>query len=332
MKHMKQLVFLQQFLVTALSWSALQAAETTVKLSESGFVPGTLVLQAGEAVSFSRVERNGSLLTVVIEGGIGGPGEGRAGANESWEYVFATAGRYRFFVKERPAIQGNAVVFPGTGVNSDLRGEKVSYSIGYDFGRKMLSDLQNVDLELFVAGVEHAYSDQEPKLSRGEIDFIVNELSREVSKNARQRHERVAHQNKEKGRRFLDGNAQAEGVVALPSGLQYKVVKRGWGVKPETGSTVTVHYKATFLDGMEFDGTVQSGPAQFVLTDSVMPGFSEGLRLMSEGARWKLFLPPQLAYGPRGRPVAEPGSVAVEPNATIILEVELLAVAEAESR
>jgi FKBP-type peptidyl-prolyl cis-trans isomerase FklB len=126
--------------------------------------------------------------------------------------------------------------------------------------------------------------------------------------------------NKAEGEKFLAENAKREGVKTLPSGLQYREIAPGTGKSPKTTDTVTTHYKGTLIDGAEFDSSDKSGqPATFEVT-GVIPGWTEALQLMKEGAKWQLFVPSNLAYGERGR------RPLIGPNATLIFGMELISV------
>ncbi len=125
--------------------------------------------------------------------------------------------------------------------------------------------------------------------------------------------------NLSKGKIFMQENAKREGVISLPSGLQYKVRKEGSGRAPKATDEVTVNYRGTFIDGNEFDSSYSRGAPFTFEIDNVIPGWKEALQLMKEGARWELFVPPDLGYGDRGGSTIPPGS-------TLIFEVELLAV------
>ena len=129
-----------------------------------------------------------------------------------------------------------------------------------------------------------------------------------------------ADENRQQGEAFLATNAQVEGVVTLPSGLQYKIIREGTGKQPTASDTVTVHYRGTLIDGAEFDSSYSRGqPATFPV-NGVIQGWVEALQLMKEGAKWQLFIPPELAYGERG------AGRDIGPNATLIFDVELLTV------
>jgi len=128
-----------------------------------------------------------------------------------------------------------------------------------------------------------------------------------------------ARQNLEEGRVFLEENGKREDVTVLPSGLQYRVLEKGSGVSPGPADTVTVHYRGTLIDGTEFDSSHDRPPVSFQVNGVIM-GWYEALRLMKEGSKWELFVPPDLAYGREG------AGAAIQPNSTLIFEVELIAV------
>ncbi len=320
MKRMKRRV---AFLIVALFPVSLGADELTLEITTIGIRPDHVVLQAGDSVRFQSSTQSELTLSIIGEASL--PEREHRLEAGSYRHRFDRPGSYEVLVKEIPGIRARAVVFSAAGESSDLRQEMVSYSIGYDLGQNVVKQLENLDLELFNAGIAHAYTGQEPKLSRAEMDFIVKEYGREIARRARDEREQIAARNREESRGFLELNARQSDVVVLPSGLQYRILRPGLGQKPRAGAKVKVHHRATFLDGSEFDDTFDSEPAEFVLSESVLPGYSEGLMLMSEGARWKLFVPPHLAYGIRGQP-PRPGVPAIEPNATLVFEVELLAV------
>ncbi|MDA8100356.1 MAG: FKBP-type peptidyl-prolyl cis-trans isomerase [Nitrospiraceae bacterium] len=132
--------------------------------------------------------------------------------------------------------------------------------------------------------------------------------------------ESAAEKNLKEGEAFLAANAKKEGVKTLPSGLQYEVIKEGTGKKPAATDTVTVHYKGTLINGMEFDSSYKRNqPSTFPL-NRVIPGWTEGVQLMKEGSKYRLFIPSHLAYGSRG------AGGLIGPNATLIFEVELLSI------
>ncbi len=326
MRNPKRIFASNLFLIAGLSPALLGAAEVNIIITDQVFDPAQIVLQAGDTVTFDGSQRAGGTHTLVIVREADESERTHSFVDGSGNVLFEEPGNYRLFIREFPSIGGSAVVFPRAGATADLRQEMVSYSIGYDLGQNVVKKLENLDLALFNAGIEHAYRGQEPKLGWAEMDFIVKEYSREVARRARDEREQIAARNLEESQNFLARNARQPDVVVLPSGLQYKVLKRGTGPRPITGTKVRVRHRATFPDGTEFDNTLESQPAEFLLTDGVLPGYSEGLKLMSTGARWKLFVPPPLAYGVRGQTAPPPGAPMIEPNTTLIFEIELLGV------
>jgi hypothetical protein len=134
--------------------------------------------------------------------------------------------------------------------------------------------------------------------------------------------EAVAQKNKKEGETFLAENKKKDGVKTLPSGLQYKVIKSGNGKKPTSSDTVTTNYRGTLIDGTEFDSSYRRGQPTTFPVKSVIPGWTEALQLMEEGAKWQLFIPSNLAYGEQG------AGRDIGPNATLIFEVELVSISE----
>jgi len=130
----------------------------------------------------------------------------------------------------------------------------------------------------------------------------------------------IQDKNLAEGEKFLNANKKKSGVVTLPDGLQYKIIKTGNGVKPSKTDTVTVHYRGTFINGKEFDSSYKHGQPISFPVNGVIPGWTEALQLMNVGSKWELFIPANLAYGAYGMPGA------IEPNKTLIFEVELLGV------
>jgi FKBP-type peptidyl-prolyl cis-trans isomerase FklB len=189
--------------------------------------------------------------------------------------------------------------------------EKVSYIIGTDIGGNLKRQSINIDPSILARGVQDALSGANPLLSKEEIQETMVAFQKEMMEKQKQR-----------GEAFLSENKKKEGVKTLPSGLQYKVIKAGTGKKPKVNDTVTVNYRGTLIDGTEFDSSFRRGQPVAFPVSGVIPGWTEALPLMQEGAKWQLFVPPNLAYGERG------AGGLVGPNATLIFEVELISVQE----
>jgi FKBP-type peptidyl-prolyl cis-trans isomerase len=152
----------------------------------------------------------------------------------------------------------------------------------------------------------------------------LTELKQEAAATERRQREERARKNLAEGKAFLAENGKKDSVWTLPSGLQYQVITKGEGNSPEATDTVTVHYRGTLIDGSEFDSSYGRGqPATFPL-DRVIRGWTEGLQLMRPGAKYRFYIPPELAYGEDG------AGASIGPNATLLFEVELLSVQPAE--
>jgi FKBP-type peptidyl-prolyl cis-trans isomerase FklB len=198
--------------------------------------------------------------------------------------------------------------------------DSISYSIGVDVGRNF--KMQSVDLNIdeFAKGVRDALTGSTLQLSDSVMENVTNAFRRELMAKASERAAQVGAKNKKEGAAFLAENKKKEGVVTLPSGLQYKILKAGSGRKPLASDTIVVNYRGTSIDGKEFDSSFKHGtPATFRLGD-VIHGWTEALQLMPIGSTWQLFLPAELAYGDRGM------GADIGPHATLIFEVELLAI------
>ncbi len=196
--------------------------------------------------------------------------------------------------------------------------DKMSYIIGMDIGNNLKKQSVDVEPNILAKGVKDALSGGKPLLSEQEIRETMTAFQNEM----KVKQEAVAKKNKEQGDAYLAENKEKEGVKTLQSGLQYKVIKAGIGKKPKLSDYVTTHYRGTLIDGTEFDSSYKRGqPATFQVS-GVIPGWTEALQLMEEGAKWQLFIPPNLAYGERGA-----GGV-IGPNATLIFEIELISIQE----
>lgn len=200
--------------------------------------------------------------------------------------------------------------------------DKESYSVGYLFGEDLKKQLADVNREALARGIEDALRGNESLMSAADMRTIVSFLRQNARMAQQKTFQEQGVKNLAEGKAFLAENAKKKEVTTLPSGLQYRVLKEGPGKSPKATDMVTVHYRGTFVDGKEFDSSHSRGkPATFQL-DKVIRGWTEGLQLMKEGAKFQFVIPPELAYGDRGIG----GRVA--PNATLVFEVELISVGE----
>lgn len=198
--------------------------------------------------------------------------------------------------------------------------DKLSYGIGADIAKNLKGQAIDVDPDIVLRGMKDVLSGGKTLMSEEEIRQTLTELRQEMMAKQAQETKKIGEKNKKDGDAFLEENKKKEGVKTLPSGLQYKVITEGTGKSPKATDTVTVNYRGTLIDGSEFDSSYKRGqPATFPV-NGVIPGWTEALQLMKEGAKWQLFIPPGLAYGEKGA-----GNV-IGPNATLIFEVELISV------
>jgi FKBP-type peptidyl-prolyl cis-trans isomerase len=198
--------------------------------------------------------------------------------------------------------------------------EKASYALGMNIGRGLSKQPVDVDAAAVARGLKDAMSGGKTLLTDEEAAAALATLQDQVKKATEAKMEELAAENKKAGDAFLAENKTKEGVVSLPSGLQYKILTAGTGPKPAATDTVVCQYKGTLLDGTEFDSSYKRGqPATFAV-GRIIKGWTEALELMPVGSKWQLFIPADLAYGERGA-----GGV-IPPNATLIFEVELVSI------
>jgi FKBP-type peptidyl-prolyl cis-trans isomerase FklB len=204
-------------------------------------------------------------------------------------------------------------------VKLDSQKDKVSYSIGVNIGNNLRQDSIAFNADALLRGLQDASRDSADRLmTDGEMQSTLMALQDSMQKKQLEDARMAGEKNKLEGEAFLAQNAKKEGIVTLPSGLQYRVISEGTGKSPSASSTVTVHYRGKLLNGTEFDSSYKRGePATFPL-GGVIAGWTEGLQLMKVGAKYELFVPASLAYGERG------SRGTIPPNATLIFEVELL--------
>jgi FKBP-type peptidyl-prolyl cis-trans isomerase FklB len=200
--------------------------------------------------------------------------------------------------------------------------DKISYIIGMDIGRNLQKGSIDFDPDILAKGIKDALSGGKPLLTEQEIRETTAVFQKQLMAKQEEVAKKLGEKNKKEGEAFLAENKKKEGVKTLPSGLQYKVIKEGTGKKPKITDTVTTHYRGTLIDGIEFDSSYRRGkPASFPV-NGVIPGWTEALQLMGEGAKWQLFVPPNLAYGERG------AGRDIGPDATLIFEIELISIQE----
>jgi FKBP-type peptidyl-prolyl cis-trans isomerase FklB len=198
--------------------------------------------------------------------------------------------------------------------------DSVSYAIGLDIGKRLKQQSVEIDAALVARGIKDADSDSTRLLSEVQAESVVNAFQQQMAAKLDSARKALGKKNKVDGVAFLTENKKKEGVIVLPDGLQYKVLKEGNGKKPKAEETVTVNYRGSLIDGTEFDSSIKRGEPSTFRVNGVIKGWTEALQLMPVGSKWQLFIPSELAYGERGA-----GEV-IPPNSTLIFEVELLSI------
>jgi len=198
--------------------------------------------------------------------------------------------------------------------------DKVSYAIGMNIGTNLHRQSVDVDPKVLQQGLEDALAGRKTLLSEDEARATLTEFQNEMRQKQQEKMKQAGEANKKEGDAFLAANKEKEGVVTLPSGLQYKIETPGTGPKPTASDSVVCNYRGTLIDGKEFDSSYKRGqPATFPV-GGIIKGWTEALQLMPVGSKWQLFVPSDLAYAERG------SGPDIGPNATLIFEVELLSI------
>lgn len=200
--------------------------------------------------------------------------------------------------------------------------DRISYALGLSMGNNFrASGIDSINVEDFADGVAAVFYGAQPKMTYDEAKTVIRDYFAEMEKKQQAEAAKLGEANKAAGEAFLAENGKRAEVKTTPTGLQYEVLTEGDGPQPEATDQVEVHYTGKLIDGTVFDSSVDRGiPATFGVTQ-VIPGWVEALQLMKAGAKWRLFIPSNLAYGPNGAPGSPIG-----PNSTLIFDVELLKV------
>ena len=195
-------------------------------------------------------------------------------------------------------------------------------NIGTSLGNTLKNQAVEVDWNLVSQGLKDSTGGGKTRLTEEEEKEVLTEVQSEVRKQQAEKSQKAATTNKTEGEAYLAANKDKQGVVSLPSGLQYKILTAGTGPKPTASDSVVCNYRGTLIDGKEFDSSYKRGqPATFPVS-GVIKGWTEALQLMPVGSKWQLFVPSNLAYAERG------AGAEIGPNATLIFEVELLSIQE----
>ncbi|MBO7239982.1 MAG: FKBP-type peptidyl-prolyl cis-trans isomerase [Bacteroidaceae bacterium] len=192
--------------------------------------------------------------------------------------------------------------------------DKFSYGLGMGIGQNLLSmGVQDMNVDDFVKALKDVLTGAKTEMSHSEAQSVVNEHFRKLA-------EAAYEQNKACGESFLANNAKKEGVTVLPSGLQYEVITAGNGKKPSATDRVQCHYEGTLIDGTVFDSSIKRGEPAVFGVNQVIKGWVEALQLMQEGAKWRLYIPYDMAYGEHG------AGEMIPPYSALVFDVELIKV------
>lgn len=240
---------------------------------------------------------------------------GRAAGNAAdWVPWFAKR-------SEATALAGNAAQSsPSPKSPLKTKNEMISYSVGVEVARNVRLQGVELDADALVRGLRDTMAGEPLLLSEDEVRATLSAYQSEARRNQVHGVRIAAEENRKEGAAFLAQNKLKDGVIVLPSGLQYKVLKAGDGATATEANTVECNYRGTLLDGAEFQSTYRGGRPANLVVASAIPAWKEALTLMPAGSKWQLFVPPELAYGERGV------GHDIGPNATLIYELELLAV------
>ncbi|MBV8062879.1 MAG: FKBP-type peptidyl-prolyl cis-trans isomerase [Nevskia sp.] len=198
--------------------------------------------------------------------------------------------------------------------------QKFSYSIGFDIGHSLSQIKENVDIPSLEKGIEESVAGKTSRLTDQQREEIKQAVAKKIQEKQVADRAAAAAKNKEAGDKFLADNGKKAGVKTTASGLEYEVLTEGKGEHPKATDKVTVNYKGTLLDGTVFDSSYdRNQPVSFPLAN-VIPGWTEGVQLMTPGSKYKFYLPSNLAYGERGAPPK------IGPNSTLVFEVELISI------
>ncbi len=204
--------------------------------------------------------------------------------------------------------------------------QKFSYALGMSVGTQIGTTLKKqsveVDPALVSQGMKDALAGTKSRMTQEEAQAVLTQVQTEVRQQQQQKQQQASAKNKAEGEAFLAANKVKEGVVTLPSGLQYKIITAGTGPKPTAADTVVSNYRGTLVNGKEFDSSYKRGKPETFPVSGVIKGWTEALQLMPVGSKWQLVIPSNLAYGERG------AGADIGPDSTLVFEVELLSIQE----
>ncbi len=211
----------------------------------------------------------------------------------------------------------------GSALAQDVTSDKgkLSYAVGWDIGADIKRRSTEFDVESLIAAVRDIVAEKEPQVAPDEMKKLLTALQEKVRAEQVAQFKKLSEDNQVKSEAFLESNKAKTGIVALPSGVQYRIIEEGDGPRPSMDSKVRVHYRGSKMDGHEFDSSFARGTPEEFAVNSVLKGWQEVLPLMKQGSTWQIFVPPELAFGARGNP-------PVGPNEALTFDLKLVEIVE----
>ncbi len=208
----------------------------------------------------------------------------------------------------------------GAALAQDTTSEKgkLSYSIGYQVGKDFQDRKMDVDINTVIKAMQDAFAKRNPAIPEEKMRETLSAFQTKMMSEAKAEFDKVANANKAASNKFMADNKAKKGIVSLPSGLQYRVIEDGTGKKVGPTSEVTVHYRGSLSDGLEFDSSFARGQPVKFKVDEVIKGWQESLSRMKVGDHWQIFVPPELAYGERGQPPR------IGPNQALVFDIKVV--------
>jgi FKBP-type peptidyl-prolyl cis-trans isomerase FklB len=198
---------------------------------------------------------------------------------------------------------------------------KLSYAVGWDIGEDIQRRGAEFDVETIIAAIRDSAAGSDPQVPAEEMVALLTELQQKVRQEQAEAFQKLADDNQAAADEFLQNNLSKNGIVALPSGVQYRIIEEGEGARPGMEDTVKVHYRGSKVNGHEFDSSFARGVPEEFPVNTVLRGWQEVLPLMKTGATWQIFVPPELAFGARGNP-------PVGPNEALMFDLKLIEIVQ----
>ena len=224
-------------------------------------------------------------------------------------------------MRSRLALLILIMLASGSVVAQDVNTEKgkLSYAVGWDIGADIQRRSTEFDVESLISAIRDVVAEKDPQVSVEEMRTLLTALQEKVRAEQVEQFRVLSEKNQAESEAFLEANKSKTGIVALPSGVQYRIIEEGEGVRPGLESKVSVHYRGSKMDGREFDSSFARGTPEEFTVNAVLAGWQEVLPLMKAGSTWQIFVPPELAFGARGNP-------PVGPNEALMFDLKLVEV------